>query len=72
MIRPEFEVTQDPKYVIIEIQINHIKYDNPEFHIENNNFQFYLNPYLLNLYFPGNLLSSEQSTESYNTNSGNK
>src|SRR5690242_12838208 len=61
MITPNFKVEQDDNFIIIHMTIKYVKVSNVEFHIEKNNFRFYLKPYYINLYFSDNLDAESQN-----------
>ncbi len=70
MIKPDFTVTQDEEFVNITIKIRYVKISNAEFDIDDNNFKFYLKPYLLDLYFPGKIVSDQRAKSSYDIDAG--
>ncbi len=51
MITPNFEIDQDNDFLTIKIELKYAKIQNAEFHIDGNQFMFYLKPYLLRLHF---------------------
>lgn len=71
MITPLFKVDQNDNFILLSIQVKYVKISDVDFHIENNNFKFYLKPYFLNLFFSDNLKpDSENNSSSYDVEKG--
>jgi protein SHQ1 len=71
MITPLFKVDQNENFILLSIQVKYVKISDVDFHIENNNFKFYLKPYFLNLFFSDNLKpDSENNSSSYDVDKG--
>jgi len=70
MITPKFSLSQDDCYLFIEIYAPHIKKDEAEIDIEEDQIYFYCKPYFLRLHLPGNIVEDDRSKSSYNADSG--
>jgi protein SHQ1 len=51
-ITPRFTISQNDEYVLIEINVPHIRVSTAELIADNYDFTFFCNPYLLKLTFP--------------------
>ena len=56
MITPSFDVRQDDVFIIVEIRVRHVKADDMDFYVIDNEFKFYCKPYFLRLTFPHSLV----------------
>jgi protein SHQ1 len=52
MITPLFEVSQDDKYVVLEIRVPYMKASTFDYYIIGAEFKFFAKPYFLRLTFP--------------------
>ena len=58
------------QFLYIEIRVKYVKITNAEFDIDENNFKFYLKPYLLDLFLPCKILNDQRAKSSYDIESG--
>ncbi|KAG2223282.1 hypothetical protein INT45_007008 [Circinella minor] len=70
MITPTFSVDQDDNAVIITINTPYVRAQDVDLHAQGNEFRFFLRPYFLRLYFPGNIIEDDDSTAKYDISSG--
>lgn len=57
-ITPKFSITQNDDFVIVYINVPHIRVSNAEIIVEGKEFSFYCKPYLLKLTFPHEFIDS--------------
>ncbi|KAI9253810.1 SHQ1 protein-domain-containing protein [Phascolomyces articulosus] len=70
MITPTFSVDQDENAVIITINTPYVRAQDVDLHVQGNEFRFFLKPYFLRLYFPGNIIEDDDSNAKYDLSSG--
>ena len=52
MITPSFDIRQDDDFVIVDIRVRHVRADDMDFYVMQEEFKFYCKPYFLRLTFP--------------------
>jgi len=70
MLTPQFELNQFDDYLLITIKAPYIKTNDVELYIENNEFKFYVKPYFLRLYFPGEVIEDGREKAEYDVSTG--
>ena len=55
-LTPHFELSQDDEFVRVRIRLPHLRTDEGEFYVLDNEFKFYLKPYFLRLTFRNRLV----------------
>eukprot|EP00357_Protocruzia_adherens_P007018 CAMPEP_0115040254 /NCGR_PEP_ID=MMETSP0216-20121206/44675_1 /TAXON_ID=223996 /ORGANISM="Protocruzia adherens, Strain Boccale" /LENGTH=512 /DNA_ID=CAMNT_0002421371 /DNA_START=90 /DNA_END=1628 /DNA_ORIENTATION=- len=70
MLTPRFKVTQDDVFVYIILYTPYIKISDAEFEVVENEFHFYLKPYLLHLRFSGKLTADGRDKSVYHVDKG--
>ncbi|KAI9490919.1 SHQ1 protein-domain-containing protein [Zychaea mexicana] len=70
MITPTFKVDQDDNAVIITINTPYVRAQDVDLHVQGSEFRFFLRPYFLRLYFPGNIVEDDDSSAKYDPSSG--
>lgn len=69
MITPRFEVSQDSKFVYVNIKAPHIKASLIQFDVADDTFVFTLPPYYLRLRFPAFVIEDDEMTSEYDLSS---
>ncbi|KAI8064373.1 SHQ1 protein-domain-containing protein [Gongronella butleri] len=70
MITPTFKVDQDDNSVTVVINTPHVRAQDVDLHVHDNEFRFYLKPYFLRLYFPGRIVEDDDAKASYDPSAG--
>ncbi|NXU74769.1 SHQ1 protein, partial [Oreotrochilus melanogaster] len=71
MITPAFELTQDPDFLTIIIQVPYARASEFDLYFEGEDFKFYAKPYFLRqLTLPGRVVEDGREKASYNTDKG--
>lgn len=70
MLTPKFSLNQDAQYIYIKMHVPHLKLNEAEIHIDEDELFFHSNPYFLRLYLPGKIVEDDKSKSSYDVDSG--
>ncbi|GCC20463.1 hypothetical protein chiPu_0019023 [Chiloscyllium punctatum] len=70
MITPAFELSQDPNFLTIIIQVPYAKVNEVDLYIDGVDFKFYAKPYFLRLTLPGKIVEDGRETALYNADAG--
>ncbi|KAI8393944.1 SHQ1 protein-domain-containing protein [Radiomyces spectabilis] len=70
MITPSFKVDQDDNSVTIVIKTPYVRAQDVDLHVQGTEFRFFLRPYFLRLYLPGNLVEDDDSKAVYDPSAG--
>ncbi|GFO25023.1 protein shq1 homolog [Plakobranchus ocellatus] len=72
MLTPKFSLSQDTKFLFVEIHAPFIKISEADCYVTDDEFYFHAQPYYLRLHLPGEVVDDEHSTSQsqYDANSG--
>jgi len=70
MITPHCEVSQHADCVEIRIKVPHLRMEDGEFYVQDNEFKFHLKPYFVRLTFRQQLLEDVLETATYDATAG--
>ncbi|XP_074861341.1 protein SHQ1 homolog [Carettochelys insculpta] len=70
MITPAFELSQDPDFLTIIINIPYARVSEFDVYFEGEDFKFYAKPYFLRLTLPGRVVEDGREKASYNVEKG--
>ncbi|XP_043407422.1 protein SHQ1 homolog isoform X1 [Chelonia mydas] len=70
MITPAFELSQDPDFLTIIINVPYAKVSEFDVYFEGKDFKFYAKPYFLRLTLPGRIVEDGREKASYNVDKG--
>ncbi|NXI62467.1 SHQ1 protein, partial [Anseranas semipalmata] len=70
MITPAFELSQDPDFLTIIIEVPYARASEFDLYFEGEDFKFYAKPYFLRLTLPGRIVEDGREKASYNTDKG--
>ena len=70
MLTPKFSLTQDDQFVYLKMHVPHLKFNETETHVEDDEVYFHSKPYFLRLHLPGNVVEDDRSKCSYDVDSG--
>ncbi|CAM4575955.1 unnamed protein product [Lepidochelys olivacea] len=70
MITPAFELSQDPDFLTIIINVPYAKVSEFDVYFEGKDFKFYAKPYFLRLTLPGRIVEDGREEASYNVDKG--
>ncbi|XP_053891906.1 protein SHQ1 homolog isoform X2 [Malaclemys terrapin pileata] len=70
MITPAFELSQDPDFLTITINVPYAKVSEFDVYFEGKDFKFYAKPYFLRLTLPGRIVEDGREKASYNVDKG--
>ena len=70
MLTPHFELSQDDEFVYVRIRLPHLRAEEGEFYVLDNEFKFFLKPYFLRLTFRNRLVEDGREHCEHDLSSG--
>lgn len=69
-VTPRFKLSQDEATITVHIDAPYVKFSDSEMRISDNEFSFYCKPYLLKLYFSGEVVEDGNASANYDVDKG--